>query len=66
MHRFAAELTLDALDKRRTPDGNGFRPAIVTQCAPRAQAIVPPIGDAPIENLPNRDCQLLVCLFCIS
>src|SRR5262245_64568915 len=44
MHRSAAELALDALDKHQTIDRNCFRPAIVTHCATTLKRLLDPLA----------------------
>jgi hypothetical protein len=53
MRRFAAELAFDALDKRQTPDGDRFRPAIVSPCPLRQKRLLHPLamGSLKISQL---------------
>ncbi len=44
MHRSAAELTFDALNKCQTPDRNCLRPVIVSHCPPVLNCLFDPLA----------------------
>jgi hypothetical protein len=60
MHRSAAELDLDALDKHQTPGRNCFRPAIIAARQPVLQSLQPTLRPRHEVPFPTVACCLLL------
>jgi hypothetical protein len=54
MHRFAAQLAFDVLNKTQTPNGNRFRPAIVPLDRRARQRILYPFAVCSLKISPLR------------
>ena len=54
MNRFATELAFDALDKCQTPDGNRFRPAIVSQRSVMLERLLDPFAVCSLSTVNVR------------